>query len=181
MEEEIKFVKYGKTKRYGSSQDKITITEKIDGTNGQIYISKSGEVTVGSRNRIITPEDDNYDFAKWVYENETEILKLGQGRHYGEWWGEGIQKNRYGVEGKHFSIFNTFRPADTLPNIVKQVPVLYEGKNAKDTIFNIFDILKEFGSELGGNDPEGIIIYFHLLKTPMKMTYDYKEGKWGDK
>lgn len=173
------FIKWPKTKRFNGLA--ITITEKIDGTNGQIYIDEDNNITVGSRNRIITPDSDNYGFAKWVYENEEEILKLGRGRYYGEWWGEGIQKNRYGVEGKHFSIFNTMRPADTLPDIVSQVPILYSGEYTSGGVAYVFQHLKETGSVLGGNDPEGIIIQFHETGNRMKMTYDYVEGKWRGK
>lgn len=45
-----------------------------------------------SRTRWITPEDDNYGFAKWANENKEELLKLGIGQHFGEWWGSGIQR-----------------------------------------------------------------------------------------
>jgi hypothetical protein len=173
------FVKYGKTKRYNGIH--VVITEKIDGTNGQIHIDENDVITVGSRNRIIAPEKDNFGFAAWVRENEDEVLKLGKGRHYGEWWGEGIQKNRYGVEGKQFSIFNTFRPVESLPDIINQVPILYEGKLGEDTVEETFECLKEYGSELGGNNPEGIIVFFPQFGTKMKMTYDYKDGKWGNK
>lgn len=40
------------------------ITEKLDGTNAQIWISEDGTVRAGSRNRWITPADDNYGFAR---------------------------------------------------------------------------------------------------------------------
>lgn len=60
------------------------MSEKIDGTNAQIVISDDGtELWTASRNRYITPEDDNYGFAKWVAANRDELIKLGPGRHYG--------------------------------------------------------------------------------------------------
>lgn len=173
------FVKYGKTERFKPEAMNITITEKIDGTNGQIIINEDN-IIVGSRNRVITPENDNYGFARWVYDNEEEIRKLGIGRHYGEWWGEGIQKNRYNAEGNHFSIFNTRRPADTLPDIVKQVPILYTGIYDYHIIMDEFEALRPL-SVLGGHNPEGIIIEFHMTGKRYKMTYDYREGKWGEK
>jgi hypothetical protein len=80
----------------------IVITEKIDGTNAQIYITKTPvgetdaskwELRVGSRSRWITPEDDNHGFAKWVFMHMEELIEgLGEGRHYGEWWGSGVQR-----------------------------------------------------------------------------------------
>jgi hypothetical protein len=68
------------------------ITEKIDGTNASILITDDGSdiAGVGSRTRWITPEDDNHGFAKWVKANHEELLKLGPGHHFGEWWGNGI-------------------------------------------------------------------------------------------
>jgi hypothetical protein len=98
----------------------MVVTEKIDGTNGQVYIQPACElrlgtdvlyqtnefvVMAGSRTRWLTPEKDNFGFAAWVRENVDELLKLGPGRHFGEWWGKGIQRN-YGLKEKRFSLFN---------------------------------------------------------------------------
>lgn len=87
------------------------ITEKIDGTNAQVYISDDGfTMKVGSRTRWITPQDDNFGFAAWVEANREELMKLGPGRHYGEWWGSGIQR-AYGLPKgeRRFSLFNVSR------------------------------------------------------------------------
>ncbi len=113
------------------------ITEKIDGTNAQIEIVAASSapgatpVTIdmgqfviaanaelglllfaGSRTRYITPADDNFGFAKWVQANTDALWSLGEGRHYGEWWGQGIQRG-YGLTEKRFSLFNTGRWADS--------------------------------------------------------------------
>ena len=48
------------------------ITEKIDGTNASITITAEGEFLIGSRNRWITPEDDNHGFARWAAANKEE-------------------------------------------------------------------------------------------------------------
>ena len=40
------------------------VTEKIDGTNAQVTITEDGDIFAGSRSRWITPEDDNYGFAR---------------------------------------------------------------------------------------------------------------------
>lgn len=83
-------------------------TEKIDGTNACIVIGPNGEFYTQSRTRFITPGNDNFGFAKWAYENKEELLKLGPGYHYGEWWGVKIQRG-YGLDHKRFSLFNTRR------------------------------------------------------------------------
>jgi hypothetical protein len=99
----------------------VIITEKIDGTNAQILITKDNRLLTGSRTRWITPNDDNYGFAKWVEENREEVLKLGIGRHFGEWWGSGIQRGYNLPKGeKRFSLFNVSRWAlfGTEPQII---------------------------------------------------------------
>jgi hypothetical protein len=106
------------------------ITEKIDGTNGQIYIGpEGGEFLVGSRTQWITPEKDNHGFARWAAEHEEELRKLGPGRHFGEWWGNGIQRN-YGLKEKRFSLFNVTKWGDDLvrPSCCHVVPVIFEGE-----------------------------------------------------
>jgi hypothetical protein len=108
----------------------ITITEKIDGTNAAVIVTEEGEVAAQSRTRIITPDADNFGFARWVAEHaETLVDLLGPGRHFGEWWGQGIQR-RYGLTEKRFSLFNTARYGEhdfaTFPQ-VGIVPVLYCG------------------------------------------------------
>lgn len=104
-----------------------TITEKIDGTNSQIYVYETTisdavfdpycvrtvdghlGIRVGSRTRWITPLDDNDGFAAWVWKNGDELARgLGVGRHSGEWWGRGI-KRAYGQAERRFSLFNTGR------------------------------------------------------------------------
>lgn len=67
----------------------IVVTEKIDGTNAQVFITDDGRVLAGSRTRWLTPESDNFGFAAWVHANQFNLKQLGQGRHYGEWWGAG--------------------------------------------------------------------------------------------
>ena len=101
----IKFEPFSKIPRLTR---KCIITEKIDGTNAQIYIGEQGEFYIGSRKKWILPEDDNYGFARWALENKEELLKLGVGAHFGEWWGQGIQR-KYNMDKKVFSLFNVDR------------------------------------------------------------------------
>ena len=78
------------------------VTEKIDGTNAQIFITEDGQIFTGSRTRWITPQNDNFGFAKWVEQRKDEILKMGPGRHFGEFWGIGIQRG-YDLFERRFS------------------------------------------------------------------------------
>lgn len=111
------FQEWPKTPRFEDS--KLYFTEKIDGTNACIIIGDSDidspdgaiqkVIGVQSRNKLITPDDDNMGFARWVYDNQEEIVSLlGAGYHYGEWWGRGIQRT-YGMETRVFSLFNAGR------------------------------------------------------------------------
>src|SRR3990167_8632027 len=105
-----------------------TITEKIDGTNACIYIGDDGTFLTGSRTRWITPQDDNFGFARWAEEHKAELLGLGAGLHNGEWWGAGIQR-KYGQNRKRFSLFNTSICGDLSkrPQCCDVVPVLFTG------------------------------------------------------
>lgn len=87
------------------------ITEKIDGTNGLIFVpeSASAPVVAGSRNRWLEPgKQDNFGFAGWVALHAEELRELGPGLHYGEWWGVGIGRG-YDIYERRFSLFNVSR------------------------------------------------------------------------
>lgn len=149
------------------------ITEKIDGTNAQIYIpDDDGPALAGSRNRWITPQDDNYGFARWVSENELELRKLGPGRHFGEWWGAGIQR-RYNMPDKRFSLFNVGRWKDApLPSCVTLVPTLYEGDFSVEAVDGCLERLRVSGSVAapGFMNPEGVVVFHVASRTLYKVT-----------
>ena len=86
----------------------VVVTEKIDGTNASVCVYPDGTVRAGSRKRWITPEDDNFGFAAWVRDHAEELRGLGEGHHFGEWWGRGIQRG-YGLQTRRFSLFNVDR------------------------------------------------------------------------
>lgn len=149
------------------------ISEKIDGTNAQVFIPDDLSVVLaGSRNRWITPDDDNFGFARWVKENEEELRKLGPGRHYGEWWGAGIQR-RYGLAEKRFSLFNSGRWTDDVrPACCSVVPVLYQGEFTTTTVDVVLNDLAETGSRAapGFMQPEGVVVYMIASRTLHKVT-----------
>lgn len=137
----------------------IIITEKIDGTNATIYIDNNCEVMyTASRNKWITPEDDNHGFAGWVQRNKEELLTLGPGWHRGEWWGKKIQRG-YEVDDKRFSLFNTSLPA--IPSCCRYVPVLYSGTFDTNSINLCLSDLCNSGSVAapGFMKPEGIVVF----------------------
>ena len=150
------------------------ITEKIDGTNAQIGITPDGRVFAGSRSRWLQPgkSTDNYGFAAWVEDNKEELLKLGHGRHFGEWWGKGIQRG-YGLDHKRFSLFRA-RPIEFLPSCVGVVPVLYAGDFSSTVVDEMVSMLAAEGSVAAPDfvDPEGVVVFLpaasHLYKVLCK-------------
>lgn len=57
----------------------VIVTEKLDGTNACVVVEDDGSVAAQSRSRIITPEQDNYGFARWVAEHAEELKQSGRG------------------------------------------------------------------------------------------------------
>lgn len=210
----IEFVPWPKTCRYFRD---IVVTEKIDGTNAAVVIEDvtdedavaddsvttvvvltSGRVyAVGaqSRNRVITPANDNQGFAKWVRDNAGSLVDdLGSGRHYGEFWGGKIAR-KYGLapDDKRFSLFNPTAaprewadleaPSDAwrTPGL-STVPALYEGPHSTEAIRQCLADLRDFGSKAapGYMNPEGVVVYHtHARKIIGKVTLDNQDaGKW---
>ena len=157
------------------------ITEKIDGTNGLVEVRPDGTVLAGSRSRYIPLEQDNFGFAAWVKANEAELRDgLGEGCHYGEWWGAGIQR-RYGMAGRHFSLFNATRWQEQRPSCCLVVPVLYEGPFSDLVVSGALWALATAGSKAapGFMKPEGVVIYHAAAKRYFKQTLD-GDGHKGD-
>ena len=167
----------------------IIVTEKIDGTNASVLITDdfgpndegtvvdSLVVRAGSRTRWITPEDDNFGFAKWVQQNAEELVKLGPGHHFVEWWGVGIQRG-YDLSERRFSLFNTLRwGKGNLPVCCDIVPVLYRG--LFDTNLIEVELLK-LGLEgsraaPGFMKPEGVVVFHTAGNLLFKKTCEHDE------
>lgn len=169
---------------------KCVVTEKIDGTNGQIAISEDGGLYVGSRNQwIYTPDGgytaDPFGFARWALDHREElVVKLGVGRHYGEWWGSGIQRGYGLAKGeKRFSLFNTSRWSDEAvrPACCGVVPVLYEGVFDLIIVDDCLNRLKASGSLAapGFMRPEGVVVFHIAAKMLFKKTIEKDEEPKG--
>ena len=157
---------------------KMFITEKIDGTNAIISISDDGkEIRAGSRTRWIDVGSDNYGFALWVEQNKEELLTLGPGYHYGEWWGVGIQRG-YQLHERRFSLFNVGRwNNNDKPSCCHVVPLLYEGDFDTTKAEIHLAMLKETGSLAapGYMNPEGVVIYHEAGRCLFKKTIEADE------
>lgn len=158
----------------------VFVTEKLDGTNACVVVSDDGSVAAQSRSRFITPENDNYGFAKWVAAHAEELKQLGPGYHYGEWWGQGIQRN-YGLTEKRFSLFNVDRWSAERPACCHVVPVITKAVG--------FETVNEALSWLGRNGsvaapgfmkPEGVIAYHTASGQYFKATLE-RDDEWKGK
>lgn len=172
------------------------VSEKIDGTNAVVHVGEDGAVLAGSRNRWLVGDEkagDNHGFRAWVREHADELRELGPGYHYGEWWGQGIQRG-YGLTEKRWSLFNVGRwhRVGELPFLTKSadprqpakasspapacchvVPVLSRGDFDMDPILRVLERLVIEGSAAapGFMNPEGIVVYHeasgHLYKRTL--------------
>ena len=161
----------------------MVITEKLDGTNASVIIDEEGNFATASRTQLITPDKDNYGFSKWAHEHKDELMTLGPGRHFGEWWGQGIQR-KYGLTEKRFSLFNIRRwekPENSLPSCVSLVPVLTKGVFDTETIKQTMEDLKLHGSAAspGFMNPEGVVIFHMQGNILLKKTFE-KDDKGKD-
>ena len=204
----VTFQEWPKTSRFFRT---VVITEKIDGTNAAIgikqvdvgepadnrdpnvieYVFRNGSlyaVYAQSRNKLITPgkSTDNHGFAGWVAEHAWDLVGfLGEGLHFGEWWGSGIQRG-YGLQKgeKRFSLFNTQRFAninDDSLGLLHAVPELSTYTLSQYRIEDALERLQQFGSVAapGFMNPEGICIYHTASRIVQKVTLDNNDsGKW---
>lgn len=171
------FIKFPKMARFSRE---VIVTEKIDGTNAQILITEDGGFFTGSRKRWITPENDNFGFSRWAHDNKDELMSLGVGRHFGEWWGCGINRG-YELNEKRFSLFNAKRWENDRPACCDVVPVLWRGDFDDLNVPVIMRMLERKGSYAvdGFMRPEGIVIYHTKGNFYLKKTFEKDEkGKW---
>lgn len=197
---EMTFQKFPKIPRL--SRDMI-ITEKIDGTNAQVAVfpiedipeenyelvcsdgillaeEKDFFICAGSRNRWLTIDKDNYGFAAWVRKNADELFNLGVGRHYGEWWGKGINRG-YDLNERRFSLFNVKRWSEERPECCDVVPVLQRDHFHTLVMEETLAQLSSEGSKAapGYMHPEGIVIYHVQGGVLFKKTVEKDEEAKG--
>ncbi len=168
----------------------MIITEKLDGTNAQVYIDHQINdpggipwiavkddmfMAAGSRNRWVQSKkgEDNHGWAAWVLENKDSLWDLGPGRHYGEFYGKGIGRG-YGLDEKRWALFNVSRWCLDWPDCCEVVPTLCRGPFQTHAIDATLKCLKTRGSVAvdGFMDPEGIVVYHTQGNKLFKVTFD---------
>jgi hypothetical protein len=207
---------FGEFPKIARLNREVVVTEKIDGTNAQVYLKPKLEpgyaervgligwvaendafwMFAGSRNRYITPEKDNFGFARWAKEHAEELFALGQGTHYGEWWGAGVQRGYGLVNGeKRFSLFNVGRwydeygtnaayahdeKARVAPACCRVVPILSVLPNL-DHVNAVLEALRQSGSAAapGFMKPEGVVAFHSASGSLYKATCEKDEKPKG--
>lgn len=191
------------------SKERVVVTEKIDGSNSAIRIRPHSDeddlstavcsvltddglytVWAQSRKRLLLPgkSTDNFGFAGWVYANASALVRvLGPGDHYGEWWGQGIQRG-YGLTEKRFSLFNAPRwfeflhPTEARSEVdnLYIVPTLFMGDFYDLNVVELRDALLEKGSQaVPGFKSEGMVVYLRELNASYKVLLEGDElHKW---
>ena len=195
------FEKYGKTPRLYRD---VHITEKLDGTNAQVTIIPTEQlrqqypasplpetptavacdeeliIFAGSRNRVITPGKgtDNYGFAQFVLDNaEALAVSLGVGRHYGEWYGNGIARG-YDLDEKRFALFHPRwqqeAHQESLPDRVEPVPLIMQRNMGEVDFDEVISELVAHGSHAspGFMSPEGVIVRHSASKAIYKLLVE---------
>lgn len=197
----VEFAEFEKISRLNRE---VIVTEKIDGTNGQVHIRPAESsrlefgydtqveidgvphyLRAGSRTRWVAQVggDDNNGFGRWVYQHAHELAALGPGQHFGEWWGQGIQR-KYGLTEKRWSLFNVSRwkdpgdqhaPPDAVlvPACCYVVPILTRGIGF-EPVARALDMLRDSGSFAapGFMKPEGIVAFHTHARTLFKVTLE---------
>jgi len=169
----IEFKEFPKTPRLSRE---CIITEKIDGTNSCVLIQNGEIIKVGSRNGWLSLGHDSTGLVHFVEERKETFLQLGDGLHYGEFWGRDI-RHSYSSKEQHFSLFDAHRWCNAwdepirysetqiqekLPVGLQTVPVLYRGLFDTAKVDECIEMLKVNGSLLSQPkkiEAEGVIIY----------------------
>lgn len=209
------FVEFPKIPRL---RREVSITEKIDGTNAAIAVrevpyaqspvlyyedqigylygrnfggldsNKAYGVFAQSRSRLISVNDDNFGFARWVHDNMVELAEtLGTGVHFGEWWGSGVNRG-YGLQKgeKRFSLFNRKRWSDLeiLSPVVGLgvVPEVTHGILSTQLVDDALEDLRMNGSKVvpGFKNPEGVVVYHVAANASFKVLLENDDTPKGN-
>lgn len=141
---------------------------KLHGTNASIVLDNEGNYYCQSRNRVITPDNDNAGFAEWAHQPNvkgfiTEAVskeyftstKAEKIVIYGEWAGQGIQRNVAISEVERF--FSPFECKVIIKDLTIPVKVYGEFLNKltnKDLRIFSIDVFGEYHLSIDFNQPE---------------------------
>lgn len=162
------------------------VTEKLDGQSGTYYLKKNGkkyEFGVCSRNILLTKEDNS---SYWTIARQLQIKDIlmdliGDADRIvlqGEILGDGIQGNKYKVNGYNFYAFNLIIGGKKIDTIemeeilrdcgIKTVPILETHFKMKNSISEMVDYAKG-NSVLLNRRREGVVIRSYIRNISFKV------------
>lgn len=166
----MQFQKYQHLERLGTEEVEgieagtCYVFPKLDGTNASVWIDAEGNLKAGSRNRVLSVDNDNAGFNKWVLENEDLFRPFFEENPdcilYGEWLVPHTLKTYRESAWRNFYIFDVYKYGDPLPYDI------YSVKLSKHNL----EYLAPIAIIKNGNDE-------HFRKCVDKNTYLIEEGK----
>ena len=158
-------------------QTRFIVTEKLDGQSATYYLERIGkkkyEFGLCSRNILLGKPDGSSYWAIAIKYNIESVLRslIGDCDRIvlqGEIIGQGIQKNKYNVDGYDFYAFNLIFPdkkidTEELGRIlsqynIKTVPILRTDMLLTDTITDMVEFSKGNSTLLPSQKREGIVM-----------------------
>ena len=122
-------IKYQRVERWDTDEvlylkdcKELIVQPKLDGTNGVVtYVKEYDELVVGSRNRVLSVNNDNQGFAQYIEENREKYLKYFR-KHPDEiLYGEFLINHVFKVKPEYHNTFYVFDRYDTKIN--KYIPI----------------------------------------------------------
>ena len=156
----MEFKKYQHLERFGTTEvDGIEIGmcyifPKLDGTNAQVWWNDSLGIQAGSRNRVLSIDNDNAGFFAWVSKNKSIVAMINKHknlRFYGEWLVPHTLKTYIDSAWRDFYVFDVideddkFLSYDEYKEILDEyeinyiTPIIKIKNPTDDTLFSCLD------------------------------------------
>lgn len=175
----MSFVKYPHLERFGTDEvDGINIGTcyifpKLDGTNASAWIDvDTGQVSGGSRNRLLSLDNDNAGFLAWLIEQQNWVKALSENpdlRFYGEWLVPHSLKTYRDDAWRRFYVFDvmradgTFMPYETYKEIcdaycLDYIPCTCKAKNPTYEVLHEETLRNKYMLQENSGHGEGVVI-----------------------
>jgi hypothetical protein len=185
----MEFVKYQHIERLGTDEvegienGRCHMFYKIDGTNSQAYLGEDGTLRAGSRNRELTPDNDNAGFCKYAMQEirlQEYLKKHPTHRLFGEWLVPHSLKTYRDDAWKTYYIFDVceengeetrYLPYEEYKILLEEFGIDYIPPIAtieNPTIEDLTNLLEKTGNFLikdGAGNGEGIVIKNYNYKN----------------
>jgi hypothetical protein len=128
----MQFEKYMHLERFGTDAvDGINIGEchifpKLDGTNSQVWLGDDGSVCCGSRNRVLSIDDDNAGFMAWVMQHQGICEMVEENptlRFFGEWLVPHSLKTYQDDAWRNFYVFDVYTEDGAVLTYDQYIPI----------------------------------------------------------